>query len=346
MRWRMLGAWGLGCLIVVLVVAPSVKGAEPPSLTIDSVAIVPELRAGDERKVAWFGCVLVEFRGHLKVPDAPREFDFMPTLQPPQQLPPLDERHIHDAWGVGVGVIDDEGKSVYPCFGRRPEKESFTAKLPDGAGVEVRFAGGGNRQVKVLAADTPVALAFYVPAKQPELKLAVQFTFGQTAIGASAPSLSIATKDLGWPIPDNKQKDAKITFAANMPFFIWTEKPTVQASEDYLRWAVNPALALADVPALENLATRAQMLTNQPGGANIPFTSTVNEQFGSSWPSGQFQGRGKVTLLIAKRSDDPKNAEQAPALSNKLNVQLSFDAPKAAKPVKGRTRKPRKGSSS
>src|SRR5258708_38653866 len=54
--------------------------------TIDSVAIVPELRAGDERKVAWFGCVLVEFRGHLKVADAPREFDFMPTLQPPQQL--------------------------------------------------------------------------------------------------------------------------------------------------------------------------------------------------------------------------------------------------------------------
>ncbi|HET6879069.1 MAG TPA: hypothetical protein VFI31_02870 [Pirellulales bacterium] len=320
--------------------------AEPPNLTIESVAIVPEVRAGDERKVAWFGCVMVEFRGLLKVTDAPQEFDFMPTLQPPQQLPPLDERHLHDAWGLGIGVVDDEGKAIYPCLARRPEKESFAAKLPSGAGIEVRFAGGGNRQVKVLTAETPVAMAFYVPAKQPELRVTLQFAYGQKTVQAAAPPLSIATKDLGWPIPDNKQKDAKITFAANLPFFLWTEKPMVPASEDYLRFAVNPALALADVPALENLATRAQMLTNQPGGANVPFTSTVNEQFGISWPSGQFQGRGKVTLTIVKRSDDPKNAEQAPPLSNKLNVQLSFDPPKAAKPTKGRTRKPRKGSSS
>jgi hypothetical protein len=333
MRTRLLAA-AFCCLVLAPVSLPPAV-AQSPALTIESAAIVPEVRAGDERKMPWFGCVLVEFRGHLKVADAPREFDFMPILQPPQELPALDERHLHDVCGVGIGVIDDAGKVIYPCLARRVEKKSFSAKRPDGAGLEVRFAGGGNRQVKVLTAETPVAMAFYVPIKQPELKLTVHFAYGQNIVQAAAPPLSITTKDLGWPIPDNKQKDAKAAFALNLPFFIWTEKPAVKASEDYLRFAVNPALALADVPALANVATRSQMTINQPGASNTPFTSTANEQFGIRWMPGQFRGRGKAVLTIVKRSDDPKNAEQAPALSNKLGMQVSFDPPKAAKPSKG-----------
>lgn len=342
MRCHMLGAWGCSCLVLVLLHAPRAGAADAPTLTIDSAAIIPELRAGDERKLPWFGCVLVEFRGHLKVADAPREFDFMPMLLPPQELPPLDERHLHDAWGLGIGVIDDEGKAIYPCLTRRPENESFSAKVPGGSGLEVRFAGGGNRQVKVLTTDTPVAMAFYLPARQAELKLSIQFASGPATVEAEAPPLSIATKDLGWPIPDNKQKDAKKTFAANLPFFLWTEKPAMQASDDYLRFAVNPALALSDVPTHADIATQARLIVNQPGAGNVPFSSTVGEQFGISWPPGQFQGRGKATLTIVKfnRGDDPAKADEAPALSNQLNVQLSFEPPKAAKP-KARTKKPR-----
>ena len=339
---RMLGACCLGWLSLGLGAGLSVKAADKPSLTIDSVAIVPEIESGNQRKLPWFGCVLVEMRGRLNLPDAPREIDFIPMLQPPLQLPAMDERHLNDSFCLGVGVVDDDGKVTYPCLGRRAEKETFSAKLASGAGLEVRFAGGGNCQLKPLTAETPIALAFYVPAKQPELKLAVQFTLDRATIQAAVPPIAIATKDLGWPIPDKKQKEAKITFAANLPFFIWTEKPTVQANDDYLRFAVNPALSLDEVPDIDNIATRVQMIVAQQGNAgmvNTPFTTTANGQFGLTYSANQFRGGGKATMTITKRSEDPKKADEAPALSNRLNFQINFDPPKAAKTRKERPKK-------
>lgn len=319
------------------------SAAEQPTLTIDEIAAVSEVRAGDFGRQQRFGYLLVEVRGHFKLPDAPRELDFRPMLGPQPAVVEVDDPF--DIGCLGIGVVDEQkGQAIYPYLNGMPTRDAkpvFSAKLSNGAGIEVRGVGG--QQVRFLTTDTPVAFAFRYPApRQPEFKATVDVYIGNQQLHAAAPPLNISTKDLSWPIPASKQKEADRTFAAGLSFFLWTEKPIVQARENYLRYAINPKLTLDTVPEKKDVASKMEMAVTHKtatGPTTVPFTSIGNSEFGIYRWGNEYQGRGKATLTILEGSNDPQNADKAPALSNRLNLQLSFDPIQPAKGRKGRAKR-------
>jgi hypothetical protein len=334
-----------GCIWALFLAWTSLApAAEEPSFTIAEISIVSEVRAGEFRRQRRFGYLLMEVRGHVKLPEAPVELDFNPRLVPQPAVVEVDDPF--DVGFLGIGVIDErKGEAIYPYLNGMPaegEKPVFSAKLASGAGIEIQGIGGSQR-VRFLTADTPIAMAFRQPApRQPEFETGVDVYMGNKQLHAAGPVLSISTKDLGWPVPAAKQKEADRTFAAGLPFFLWTEKPLVNAGENYLRYAINPKLALDAVPEKKDLASKMEMAVTHKvagGATTVPFTSIANENFGIYHWSDDYQGRGKATLIILERSNDPQNAEKAPALSNRLNFQVSFDPIQPAKGRKARAKR-------
>lgn len=315
--------------------------ADQPKLTIDEIFILSEVKSGNFSRVRKFGFLLVEVRGHLQLPDAPRDLHFQAALTPQPAEVTIDDPF--DAGLLGVGLVNEKGETNYPYLTGMPAaevKRPYSAKLPGGAGIEIHGAGGA-RTIRFLASDTPVALVFRYPApKQPELKTGVDLYLGGQQSHADGPALVISLKDLGWAIPANKQKEADRTFAAGLPFFLWTDKPVVPANENYLRFALNPKLTLDSIPKTDDIATKIEIVVthkNAGGARAVPFTSTVNGQFGNYRWGKEYQGRGKAALTILESSNDPKNVENAPPLSNRLNLQLSFDPVRPAKSSKQRS---------
>ena len=332
------GAWlALGLCAVDRAAA---QDAAAVTLKIDKVAVVTDVEGGGTRKAPKYGFVLIELRGVLQVAGAPKEFEAVSfSLQPmPSEV---DVGYVLDFGFVGIGVVDDKGKAVYPFLRRVGQDVSpgaFSAKLP-GGGIEVKSVTGSVADsVKVLGESTPVCLLFRHPVpKEGSLKLTVNGSLGQAGVTAAAPELKLSAADLGSPIPPAKKRDAEMTFKSGKPFYLWTETPMVYASQDYLRFAVNPALSLADLPKTDDITTVLTMDVQQKMGNRITrvpnYTVSGVGQFGyySSRSSAQYVGMGRAALILLKRSAEMTHPPKGEPLSNKLMFQINFNPPPAPK---------------